>query len=420
MHILFLTQIVPYPPDAGPKVKTWNVLRYLLERGDQITLISYVRPEEGQYIPTLRQFGLEVIPVAMSRSRIKDVVYLLRSLLKSTSFLIERDDLPSFRSAVKAQLEKNEIDAIHADQLTMAQFATVKAGERQPLRVFDAHNAVWTIVARMVANLPRIVQPLAQIEAKKVLTFEADTVGNFEHTLAVSEQDRQALLSALPDPVQRAKVAEKITVIPIAVDTQQLQPLQRDPDSKKIVTLGTLHYLPNADGIRWFLNEVFPLVLAQEQGAHLTIIGKNPPPDFWEQAQRDPDHLQVTGYVEDLAPYLSSSAIMVVPVRAGGGMRVRILEAFARGIPLVTTTVGLEGIDAQDGREVLVHDEPGKFAQAVVDLLHSPDHQAKLAQAGRALVENKYDWQIALRSLEKLYPRYPVSQGQEEAVVRTT
>src|SRR5690606_11350548 len=116
-------------------------------------------------------------------------------------------------------------------------------------------------------------------------------------------------------------------------------------------------------------------------------------------------------------PYFDTSAIMVVPVRAGGGMRVRILEAFARGMPLVTTTVGLEGIDAQDGQEVLVRDNPETFAQAVLDLLHSPETQASLAQAGRALAEKRYDWQIALKSMEKVYSR--AEQAQEDPVIET-
>lgn len=403
MHILFLTQIIPYPPDSGPKVKTWHVLRYLLGRGDQVTLISFVRTEEEQHISALRAQGLEVISVPMRRSRIKDIGYLARSLITGESFLIARDNLAEFRKIVQEQVEQNKIDVIHADQLTMAQFATLHQGGYHPARIFDAHNAVWTIVERMAENLPWFFRPLARIETSRVLDFETKTVSEFEHTLAVSEIDRSALLSALGSNGEKAMVESKITVIPIAVDTRQLQPLLRQENSKRIVTLGTLHYPPNADGIRWFLNEVFPHVIAEEPGAHLTIIGKNPPVDFLEQAEHDAVHMRVTGYVEELDPYLAEAAIMVVPVRAGGGMRVRILEAFARGIPVVTTTVGLEGIDAHDGQEVIVRDDPLSFARAVVDLLRQPERQAQLADAGRRLAVDRYDWQAALKTLDGVY-----------------
>jgi glycosyltransferase involved in cell wall biosynthesis len=120
------------------------------------------------------------------------------------------------------------------------------------------------------------------------------------------------------------------------------------------MTMGTLHYPPNADGIRWFAKDVFPLVRQQVPQVTLTIVGKNPPPDFLHLQEQYPGVITVTGYVPDLTPFMEKAAIMVVAVRAGGGMRVRILEAFARGLPVVTTTVGLEGIEARPGEDVLV------------------------------------------------------------------
>jgi glycosyltransferase involved in cell wall biosynthesis len=194
-----------------------------------------------------------------------------------------------------------------------------------------------------------------------------------------------------------------ISVIPIAVDTQELKFTQRKQGSKNIITLGTLHYPPNADGIRWFFQEVFPLVHEHVPEATLTIIGKNPPPDFLQFAKDNPA-INVTGYVEDLTPYMERAALMVVAVRAGGGMRVRILEAFARGMPVVTTTVGLEGIEAEVGRDVLVEDEPQDFAESVIHLLQDEELQSMLAVNGRNLAEERYDWQVVLRKMDEVYP----------------
>jgi glycosyltransferase involved in cell wall biosynthesis len=154
--------------------------------------------------------------------------------------------------------------------------------------------------------------------------------------------------------------------------------------------------------------------------AHLTIIGKNPPQDFQQLAVEHPESINVTGYAPDLDPYMEQSAIMVVPVRAGGGMRVRILEAFARGMPVVTTTVGLEGIEAEPGVEVLVEDTPETFASAVMGLLSNPDWQAKLSQRGRKLAEEKYDWQTVLGQIEKVFqnmstPAEPIKEPPIEA-----
>jgi len=196
-----------------------------------------------------------------------------------------------------------------------------------------------------------------------------------------------------------------ISVIPIAVDTDHIRPVDREENSLNILTMGTLYYPPNADGIRWFVQEVFPLVRQKMPKTTLTIIGKNPPKDFVRLAENAENGVTVTGFVEDLDPYFAKSALMVIPVRAGGGMRVRILESFARGMPIVTTTIGLEGIQAESGKDVLVADSPMDFAQSVINLLQDKTLQDKLSINGRRLVENKHDWQVVLGELDKTYER---------------
>jgi glycosyltransferase involved in cell wall biosynthesis len=228
-------------------------------------------------------------------------------------------------------------------------------------------------------------------------------VKDFDATLAVTEPDRLSLLDALHQYGNYGDIP--IAVIPIAVDTQQIRPVQRAEDSLNIITMGTLYYPPNADGIRWFIQQVFPLVRQKLPGVKLTIIGKNPPKDFLKLAADKENGITTTGFVPELDPYFAESAISVVPVRAGGGMRVRILEAFARAAPVVTTTVGIEGIDARFGEDVLVADSPEDFAGSVITLLQDKELQQKLAINGRRLVESKYDWQVVLGELDKVYQR---------------
>lgn len=428
MRILFLTQIIPYPPDAGPKVKTWHVLRYLAEAGHEVILASFVRPEEERYVPVLRQVCSVVHTVPIRRSRLADIGYWLRSNLTGRPFLIERDDLPAMRSLVQRIVTEEPIDVIHADQLTMTLYALPYARRgvedsdvgnassrgHLPMTLFDAHNAVWTIVERMGNNAPWFLKPLAKLEARRVKRYEGEVVQQFSFTLAVTEPDRLALEEAVRFSLNKAQADHPpIRVVPIAVDTHQLQPVHRKNNSKEIVTLGTLHYPPNADGIRWFARDVFPFIRQQEPAATLTIIGKNPPADFYQLQAQYPGVIKVTGYVPDLTPYLEEAAVMVVPVRAGGGMRVRILEALARGMPLVTTTIGLEGIAARHGKEVLVADSAEDFAHAVMGLLADDGLQTRLARQGRLLAEARYDWQVVLSAMDVIYrPR------EEERYVR--
>jgi glycosyltransferase involved in cell wall biosynthesis len=182
-----------------------------------------------------------------------------------------------------------------------------------------------------------------------------------------------------------------------------MQPVVRSTSSANILTVSTLFYPPNADGVRWFLREVFPLVKTEAPAATLSVVGPRPPKDIAQFAVHDPQSITVTGYVPDLLPYLEQAAVMVVPVRAASGMRVRILEALARGIPVVTTTTGVEGIAAVSDEHLLVADEPAAFAHAVARLLREPELGERLAHNGRRLVQEKYDWQAALPKLEEVY-----------------
>lgn len=408
MKILLLTQILPYPPDAGPKVKTWHVLRYLQEAGHEVVLASFVRPEEEPFLPEIRKHCAEVHAVPIRRSKITDIYYLLLSNFTGRPFLVERDDLREMRRVVSTLVESGDFDIIHADQLTMAQFAfpgriLTKRFPGPSMRlIFDAHNAVWTIVKRSQVNAAWYLKPVLALEARRVSRYEAALVQNFDYTLAVTDQDKQALLAVIP-PSETNGAAHHITVVPIAVDTSSQTPIERRHGSKRIVTLGTLHYPPNADGIRWFAREVFPLIKAEQGDAQLTIIGKNPPADFMDMAANSSGAIEVTGYVPDLTPYFEQACLIVVPVRAGGGMRVRILEAFSRAMPVVTTTVGLEGIHAVIGQDVLVEDTPAGFADAVLAVLNDPQLQTSLATRGRHLAEKKYDWQVVLKEMTWIY-----------------
>jgi polysaccharide biosynthesis protein PslH len=354
----------------------------------------------------------------MRRSRLMDVFYWLRSRMTGKPFLVERDNLPAMRKIVEAALAHHAFDAIHADQLSMAQFVPLsnspdsergsgsqgrRTAGRPRLRVFDAHNAVWKILERMRDDAPWYVRPLLTSEAARVRRFEGQIARSFDLTLAVTEEDRQALSLAAGD---RDKASElPIEVVPIAVDASQFNGSWQPSRSEEIVTLGTLHYPPNADGIRWFARVVFPLIRERMPQASLTIIGRNPPRDLRVLAESMPEAVRVTGYVPDLDPYFKRAGVVVVPVRAGGGMRVRLLECFARGLPTVTTQVGLEGIKATPGHDVLVADRPEDFAESVLRVLGDGELASSLGRNARHLVQTTYDWTVVMHGLDQAYQK---------------
>jgi glycosyltransferase involved in cell wall biosynthesis len=403
MQILLLTQIVPFPPDSGPKVKTYHVLRYLAEHGHRVTLVSFVRKEEERHLENLKPYCAAIHAIPLRRSRLADVAAYAHSVLSGQPFLIVRDAKPAMQNLVCQLTRDQHFDIIHADQLTMVQYALPISNFRFPISkpalVFDAHNAVWTIVERAQQTAPFFLRPLLAREACALKKHEGALCNAMDATLAVSEADRCALVEAGAD-------AHKISVIPIAVDSAQLQPVKGSSDSANILTISTLFYPPNADGVRWFINQVFPLVRLQMPEATLTIVGPRPPKDITQFAIRNSQFATVTGYVPDLTPYLERAALMVVPVRAASGMRVRILEALARGIPIVTTTTGVEGINAEPDEHLLIADAPEQFAAQVVRLLNDGALRQRLSINGRRLIEDKYDWRVVLPKLEAVYESF--------------
>jgi sugar transferase (PEP-CTERM/EpsH1 system associated) len=408
MRILLLTQVVPYPPDSGPKIKTYNVLRYLAEQ-HELHLVSFVRAEAEQAAAQeLRRYCRGVTTVPLRRSRERDLMYLGKSILTGRPFLVERDDHRAMRRAIDQLIKGTPFDAVHADQLSMGQFAVDLP---LPLRVLDEHNAVWEIVRRATAQEPwGVRRVLAEMEWRKLRTYEGDLGRQFDHVTVVSEADRQALVAA-------AQVPLRTTTIPIAVDTHETRYVPRTPHARDISSVATMFYPPNVDGILWFSSTVFPLVREAMPDRRFYIVGSRPPRNVRVLAEEQPG-IVVTGYVADLEPILARTGVLVVPVRSGSGMRVKILEAFARGIPVVSTTVGVEGIAARAGHHLLVADDPAPFAEAVVRLLREPGFANELAAHARELVEREYDWRAALAGLNQVYQTNKASNHAERVPLR--
>lgn len=396
MRILMLTLVAPFPPDSGPKVKTYNLLQYL-GRHHEVTLISLVRSEqERAHAESLRGLCREVYTVPFKRSRLRDARHLAASLLRGTSFIMSRDESPELRRLLAELTAREQFAIIHPDQLNMAQFAVDLPGAR----VLDEHNAVWTIVARMAANersLPKRI--FLDLEARRLRRYEGAICARFDALLAVSEPDLRFLQQAAADAGASLPPAE---VVPIAVDARAEPPVPRADSPRTILSMATMFWPPNVEGVLWFAREVYPLVKAQVPEASFAVVGARPPVAVRRLAEADPS-IQVTGYVEDPRPYLEQTAALIVPLWSGGGMRVKILEAMARGLPIVSTTIGYEGIDLTPGEHLLVGDTPATFADALVRLLRDPELGRRMAAAGRRLAEEAYDWRVVNPAVEGAY-----------------
>jgi glycosyltransferase involved in cell wall biosynthesis len=201
---------------------------------------------------------------------------------------------------------------------------------------------------------------------------------------------------------QRNLTIRSAGVIPICTDPESTAITERKSGARRVTFIGGLHYAPNAEGILWFAKEVFPLVLRSVPDAILTVIGKQPPAEL-QTLGILPQKLAVTGYVADPTPLLTESAVSIVPLLAGGGMRVKILDAWTWGLPVVSTTIGAEGTSHTPGENILIADSPAAFAEAVVRVLQNPALAHQLVEAGRQQILEVYNWRRRYRAWDLIY-----------------
>lgn len=401
MRILFLSQLVPYPPDAGAKVRSYHVLRYLAQQGHIITLACWRRVGDSEVaLDGLSDLCDTVHTVPLLRAPWRDLCHYARSLVNGQPFLIARDHAPALVDWLADHLAQTSVDAIHADQLWMAPVALAAATlvHPRPRLTLDQHNATF-LVARRLAELEpkRVKRRLLAREARRMLDFERAAVRRFDRVVWVTAEDRAALAEA---DENSAEWLPNSTVIPIAVDVQASRPVAVTPSACRVTFVGGMHWPPNAEGIAWFARAVWPQVVAAVPQARLTVIGRQPP---FDPAAAPIPNLDAPGYVADFRPYLAETAVFIVPLRAGGGMRVKILEAWAWGLPVVATTLGAEGISYRPGEELLVADDAAEFAAAVITLLNDPTRRRQLSAAGRACVERHYDRRAIYPAWDKVY-----------------
>ncbi|MCP4357462.1 MAG: glycosyltransferase [Chloroflexi bacterium] len=399
MRILYLSQLVPYPADAGPKVRIYHVLQYLAHAGHEVTLAAFCRENDTlEQIDHMRQYCTAVYTVLMRRSRLKDMWFLGTSLLRRRPFLIERDKAAEMNQLIARLLREQTFDAVHADQLWMAQYAlAAKTAAPQINTVLDQHNAMYLIPQRLADSGSNPVQKaLLSIESGNMSRYEVDVCRQFDQVVWVTAEDKAAVAQVANQNGETIRGP----VIPICVDPETKQVIPPTAKPCRVTFLGGLHWPPNADGILWFAEEVWPLIQKKLPDALFTVIGKDPPAKLTTMPLTG---LDVTGYVDDPRPYLAETAAFIVPLHAGGGMRVKIVDGWSWGLPIVSTTIGAEGIQYEDGRDILIADNTKTFAEAVTKLFRQPELANSLRKSGRSALEAHYDWRAQYTAWDDIY-----------------
>jgi len=390
MKILFLSAYFCLPPATGSRIRTMEILKALSAR-HEVTYLAFADDEhQRDSLEAARRLCAEVKVVF--REHGYDKLALLRGLVGRTPFTILNFRHPEMaRLAAKAQASGG-YDLIHVESIHVAQYANFDPA--RPM-VLSTHNIESTIMKRfMEATTNPLKRFYAGITCRKLRRYEAEMMPRFDRTIVVTREEERLAC-------EMARQA-RVVVIPNGVDIEEFKP---DPDVKEepatLVFSGLMDSRSNVDGVLYFVREILPLIRREMPETKLRVLGQRPAPPV--QALADEPGIEVTGFVPDVRPLAQSGTLHVVPLRIGGGSRLKILQALALGKAVVSTQVGAEGLELSPGEHFLLADEPRVFAEQTVSLLRDPARRAALGQAGRRLAVERYNWKAITAPLLPLY-----------------
>lgn len=391
MNVLFLAPRMPLPADTGGKIRTLNILKQLAVEFSLHLVCYSFEDSDKDHLPELEALGVKVTLVPMTKTTFFQKIYWL--FFHGMPISLVKYHTKAMEQAIKEVINNERFDAIHVDHLHMAHY--LNFFKHLPC-MLDEHNVEYKILQRCAAVEKNFFKRIVYTaQSRKMNHFEADMAQKFSCAFTCSIDDR-ILLNKITNGLA------PIYVVPNGVDTQYFQPNNNEHMEDALVFTGSMDWLPNNDAITYFCCEILPLIWKRNANIKLYVVGKSPSAEVKELAKKD-NRVIVTGRVDDVRPYIEKSKIFIVPLRVGGGTRLKILEAMAMGKAIVSTTIGAEGITYTMDENILLADTPEEFSAMIVEAISNSEKIKSLGQSGRELVLESYDWAVVGRLLRHFY-----------------
>ena len=399
MRLLWLGHNLAYPPKGGPLQRNYNLLRQAAKQHEVHALLfdqpasrpSNVTPQDC--VDALLQFCASVdwVPLPQDSLGIGRYWRALGGLLTGEPYefrWLRSDDMVA---RLKRLTERTHFDVVHADTLGLAPYVALLPGAGTVLNHHDIESA---LVRRRAASANRFIwRKFWSQEAAHLLTAERRWCPSFDVNMVVSDDEGKLL--------QPSCGQSKICVVPNGVDVSYFTP-RVDPGGNKLLFCGRLDQIANKGAITYFFNSIWPELSGRIKNLEIDVVGKNPPGWLMDLSQRD-SRVRVPGFVDDVRPYFQKATVFVCPITDGGGTRLKILDALAMGMPVVSTTFAASGLALAHNKHVLLADTPESFVQAIVQLLGDDALRKTLSLAGREIITSMYSWEVIGDSLCEAY-----------------
>jgi glycosyltransferase involved in cell wall biosynthesis len=383
MRVLFAAARFPLPLDTGAKIRTFHLLSAVAQKHEVVFLCPVSTDAEREAVRDLRDrlagVSIETVDVpAATRSASRLAAAAALNLVQPLPLTWMRYQWPALRDRLAALTTGNGFDLVHCDHVQIAPL--VLASGIRP-GVIDAHNIESALLRRVAHTTSAPARRLAlEWQAWKTRRTERRLYRSFDRALTCSAIDRDRLRSLAP--------STPITVVPNGVDTSYFAPMDVPEEPATLAFVGSMDWAPNIDAVRYFVRDILPGVRARCPSIEVRIIGRNAPADL---AGMDAA-VHVTGTVPDVRPLMAAATLVIVPLRSGGGTRLKILEAWAMRKAVISTSVGAEGLGVQGGRNIVVADSPDEFGRRILQLLADHALRKRIAGEGHRSALEHYDW----------------------------
>jgi len=391
MKVLFLTPFLPYPPQLGYTVRPFYRLKYISKR-NEIFLISFIDSvKENEYLSEIGKYCSQVATVLRRpRSGFK---YRMKNLFESSPYYLKKQfESSEMQETVDSILEENKFDIVHVFSLAMAQYTSnIKAVPA----ILDAGDCITrNYLQQWQSRTSLRNRILSFIDWYKIKRYESNIHSKFNRSFLVSSADRSFMKEAYPNL--------KLEVIPIGVDLEYFKPQETKEGFPTLIFVGDMSYTPNEEAMIYFCYEILPLLEKIYSQIKLFIVGRNVTNKL-RKAVGNKKNVIITGFVQDVRTFINKATVFICPLKTGTGIKNKLLEAMAMGKPIVSSSIGAEGINVISGRDIMVADKPKEVADALVKLLENDNIRNTMGINARKVVEKDHNWESLAMKIDEIY-----------------